>query len=183
MECSIADFAICVKKFQETAMLRYGDFIFAFRTLSPIQDDSEFKAELGPLFTDATDTFSGRSKRLLEIEEIPRSDTSLVGYLSATQLVGDLERCSLLRLACEQVGDSVSDWGILSTAIEGLTKPQGRRPVLGIVENYRRKNQKIRRLRFRTFGIFCAFHLRQSRSGTLGCRKYTRSRSEIKIFI
>jgi hypothetical protein len=149
--CSIAKFAGCVKKFQETAMLRYGDFIFAFRTLSPIKDEAAFRTELGPLCTDGTDVLSGRSKRLLEIEEIPRSDTSLVGYLSATQIVADLERCKLLLLACNQVGNDASDWDGLATAIDDLTKPQGRRPVVGIIENFRKRNPDSNVADFREF--------------------------------
>jgi hypothetical protein len=149
-KCRIGDFSNCVEKFQAVAMLRYGNFIFAFRTLSRIHDEPSFLAELGPICTDRSDAFIGRSKRLIDIEEIPRSDTSLVGYLSATQIVVELDRCNLLLLACEQTAP-LSDWPILNSTIEDLTKPEGRQPVLGILENYRRKNQGATISDFETF--------------------------------
>jgi hypothetical protein len=136
-KCRIKKLADHVAGFQAAAMLRYGNFVFAYRSLSRIDDQDEFDAELGVLCTDHTDVFIGRSGRLLEIESIPRADTSLVGYLSATQIVADLERCNVLKLACEQIGAS-AEWAMLMNSLQELTKPDARQSVVGIVGNYRK---------------------------------------------
>lgn len=149
-KCRISELASRVSRFQATAMLRYGNFVFAYRTLSRIRDEVAFALELGTLCTDGTDGFHGRTPRLLDIEEVPRDDTSLVGYLSATQIVVELDRCKLLKLACEQIRTK-TDWPALFSSIEELTKPEGRQPVLGIVEAYRTRNSAATVAEFESF--------------------------------
>lgn len=139
-KCRISKLADCVAGFQMTAMLRYGNFVFAYRTLSRIDSEADFATELGLLCTDGTDGFQNRTSRLLEVEDIPRDDTSLVGYLSAKQIVADSGRCELLKLAFEQVGPK-AEWSNLRSSIEELTNPDARQPVLGIIDNYRSRNQ------------------------------------------
>ena len=139
-KCRISQLARHIEQFQVEAMLRYGNFVFAYRTLSRIQDEDEFLAELGKLCTERTDGFSGRSPRLLEIEQIPRDDTALLGYLSTAQLAAELGRRDLLKLVFKDVGPK-PDWSTLLESIKELTQPEARQPVLGIVENFRSRNK------------------------------------------
>ena len=93
-KCAIADIANGVKRFQTTAMLRYGNFIFAYRTLSKLRAPDQLADELGDLLNEdveQTQDFKLRSDRVLEVTPIARADTPLVGYLSPKQLVADAE--------------------------------------------------------------------------------------------
>lgn len=148
--CTIAALQGCVANFQASAMLRYGNFIFAFRTLSRIETDDGLCRELGPLYIDRTDAFDKRPLCLIDIDSIPRDDTSLVGYLSTAQIVGELDSCLLLKLACDGA-DPSSDLTTLRKATEELSKPDARQGLLSIIEKFKEKNPNSRVVDFREF--------------------------------
>ncbi|MCE9561161.1 MAG: hypothetical protein K8U57_03815 [Planctomycetes bacterium] len=89
-----------VLKFQTLAMLRYGNFIHAYRTLAGIASVSALKADLAEWAAEPADLnarFMERSPKLVDIDLIPRERTSLVGYISAAEVVAEGERCAFLR--------------------------------------------------------------------------------------
>ena len=120
----VGQLAGAVKRFQKVAMLRYGNFIFAYRTLSRLHSRPEFDNELGELLmgseTDAQE-FLTRPKKLLNTEPIAREDTPLVGYLLAPQIIAEAERGRLLLTAIEMVDEEkLSSWEDLEGAVRLL---------------------------------------------------------------
>jgi len=141
-KCAIADIADGVRRFQATAMLRYGNFIFAYRTLSKLLAPDELADELGDLLNEdceQTQDFELRSVRLLEVFPIARADTPLVGYLSPKQLVADAEQGRLLLTVAGQIGTAAT-WDDLKSKVENATKPELHQPITSIVEKYRHKH-------------------------------------------
>ena len=124
-DCSVASLAKGVEKFQVAAMLRYGNFIFAYRTLSRIQDQVAFDRELGEVLNEEeeqTAEYAGRGKVLIKIEEIPREDTPLVGYLAPKQLVADAEDGTLLLACAKQAGDEPT-WPGVEAQLQAVGNP------------------------------------------------------------
>lgn len=137
--CRVGDLDTAVERYQKVAMLRYGNFVFAYRTLSRIADDERLNEELGALCIEGDASGAGylaRASKLLEIEKIPREDTPLVGYLSATQIVADAGRGKLLRMAAKAAGEKVS-WPGFEGVVKDLCKPEEQQSVLGMVRNYK----------------------------------------------
>lgn len=94
-ECCVGTIAAGVVRFQKIAMLCYGNFIFAYRTLSRLRSVEELKRELGESARDQQEMvthFSSRSSKLVDVVPIARSETPLVGYLSAGEIIAESER-------------------------------------------------------------------------------------------
>ncbi len=99
-DCKISDLPAKVNRFQQTAMLHYGNFIYAYRSLSRLKTDGELSGKLGELSENPDtlrSTFAGRSPKLLEIETVPKEDTHLLGYLSAGEIIAEFERARLMK--------------------------------------------------------------------------------------
>lgn len=97
--CKIADLPKAVEKFQKIAMLRYGNFIYAYRTLTPSRTLEELLHSIGDYATPATTLlrhFSDRQPKVIEIDQIKRDRTYLIGYISAGQAVREHERAQKL---------------------------------------------------------------------------------------
>ncbi len=75
-QCKVGTILKGIERFQEAAMLRYGNFIYAFRTLSRLKKCEDFRRELQ---IQEPTPFHTRAKRLVDIEPIGRGDTPLVG--------------------------------------------------------------------------------------------------------
>jgi hypothetical protein len=137
-DCRVATLANGVEAFQVAAMLRYGNFIFAFRTLSRIKDQVTFDRELGEMLNDGklTAEYVSRSDVLIKIEEIARQDTPLVGYLAPKQLIADAEDGTLL-LACLKQAAVKPTWEGLATQLKAVGDP-GR--AIKIVDKYKKQN-------------------------------------------
>ena len=136
----VGQLAGAVKRFQKVAMLRYGNFIFAYRTLSRLHSRPEFDNELGELLmgseTDAQE-FLTRPKKLLNTEPIAREDTPLVGYLLAPQIIAEAERGRLLLTAIEMVDEEkLSSWEDLEGAVRLLAQAGQRPAVWNIANNF-----------------------------------------------
>jgi len=140
--CRVSQLEVAVERYQKVAMLRYGNFVFAYRTLSRIADEDQFAAELGSLCVEGDRTgaaYAARAEKLLEVENIPRDDTPLVGYLSATQIVAEAGRSKLLRVAAKAIGKG-SSWEAFEKVIRELSKPEEQLAVIGMIRNYQSRH-------------------------------------------
>jgi hypothetical protein len=140
--CRVGELEAAVERYQNVAMLRYGNFVFTYRTLSRIIEEDQFSKELGRLCIEGDTTgivYAGRAEKLLEVESIPRDDTPLVGYLSATQIVAETGRSTLFRMASKAAGDAVS-WETFEAVVRDLSKPEEQAAVVGMTGNYRSRN-------------------------------------------
>ena len=125
--CSLSQLEVAVGHYQKLAMLRYGNFVFAYRTLSRIADEHQFATELGSVCVEGDRTgaaFTARTDKLLEVENISREDTPLVGYLSATQIVAEAGRSKLLRVAAKSAGNGCSWEALENAAFAAVGRPR-----------------------------------------------------------
>lgn len=142
--CAVGRLEPAVERYQKIAMLRYGNFVFAYRTLSRIVDEEDFFAELGSLCIEGELTaaaYAARAEKLLEVENIPRDDTSLVGYLSATQIVAEAARTKFLKIA-ERAAGEASSWVSVETIIRELSKPEEQQALIGMIHNYQARHKE-----------------------------------------
>lgn len=118
--CAINEIKKGVDHFRRIAMLRYGNFIYAYRTLSKIDTKDELLKELGRCSEKPDDLikqYKDRSGKVLEIDEIARDRTFLVGYLSAGEITAEASRAGRL---LELLGAEEGDW----IRLDGLIKNQ-----------------------------------------------------------
>src|SRR5262249_8963287 len=143
-ELIIARIADGVQRFQRAAMLRYGNFVHAYRTLSRIESIEEIGKELGSACQDPTKlitAFKKRSARILEIDPIARDQTYLIGYLSARQIVQEKTYADLLLAAAREVQSGKDpSWDALSKRISEGSKEAVRPDLLTIITKYRKRN-------------------------------------------
>jgi hypothetical protein len=139
--CRVASFREGVERFQRTAMLCYGNFIYAYRTLARIRTEEELKEELGECgksLEEALASYTGRSQKLLEIDLIPRENTPLIGYLSAGEIIAEEERAKLLQASLPPAGVLPStSWEGFQAAALANANPSEHRPLRAILSNYR----------------------------------------------
>ena len=99
-QCKIGEITAGIKRFQATAMLEYGNFIYAYRQLSRTGSTAEIRELLGPLADQPAAVLEtqlrARKPPLLDIEPITRDDTHLIGYLSAGEIVAEHSRATML---------------------------------------------------------------------------------------
>lgn len=140
-DCRVALLTAGVARFQQMAMLRYGNFIYAYRTLARFRTNDELKRELGEYGRtqeEIKEAFDSRSAKLLDIELIAREDTPLVGYLSAREIIAENERALLLQSCLPPAAQlPETSWEAFEQSVRGKTSPGQQRPVLGIAANYR----------------------------------------------
>jgi hypothetical protein len=88
-DCSIGDIRSGVEKFQKTAMICFGNFIYAYRTLSKCSTLALLKEELGGHCFDSSELLSKLLKRrqsILGIIPIDKTRTYLLGYISSGEI-------------------------------------------------------------------------------------------------
>jgi hypothetical protein len=115
-------------------MLCFGNFVYAYRKLSRIKSDGELYAQLGDHCRDTKDAlsrFKQRGKKLLEITPIPRDDTYLVGYLSATEVEAEYKSARYLHDLLNE-RDNAS-WDDLKKAIAAQPK------LVGLIDKYQKR--------------------------------------------
>jgi hypothetical protein len=98
--CTVGTLHVGVRRFQELAMLCFGNFIYAYRTLTRCPSTHALEAALGEWARRPEEVqaeFAARSPKLVDIELIPRGDTPLVGYLSASEVVAEGGRWAFLQ--------------------------------------------------------------------------------------
>jgi hypothetical protein len=136
-----------VKKFQKSAMLCFGNFIYAFRKLSKIRNLALLKQELGDHCRDIAqlvNELSGRRKSILDIVPIGDDKTYLLGYISSGEIREEHKiGINLDELLRKRV---FSDWQELTAALEGLKTsvpdPAVIEGSLKLIERFRRGASK-----------------------------------------
>lgn len=139
--CTVGQLSDGLRRFQKTALLLYGNFVFAFRTLSRIKDNAEFQRKIADATRDPSEElkyFQNRQRKLLEVDRIEKHQTPFVGYLSVGDIIGDRGRCELLLGAVREL-DRSATWEQYRAQIETMAKPEHFAPLMEIVENYREK--------------------------------------------
>jgi hypothetical protein len=138
--CRVGTIAAAVTRFQKTAMLCYGNFIYAYRTLSRLRSVEELKRELGEIARDSPEMvthFSSRSTKLVDVATIARSETPLVGYLSAGEIIAEAERVKLLIDALpDEAARATTSWEAYRGSVLARAKPVEHRPLVSMIANY-----------------------------------------------
>jgi hypothetical protein len=137
--CTVGQLHGGLQRFQKTALFLYGNFVFAFRTLSRVKNSTEFHRKIEDATKDPAkelEYFKKRPRKLLEIDRIDKHQTPFVGYLSVGDIVGDYGRCELLHGAAREVGSSAT-WEELLAQAQTMAKPEQFEPIAEIVGNYR----------------------------------------------
>jgi hypothetical protein len=97
--CAIGEIENGIERFQKMAMLRFGNFIYAYRQLSRIKKSEVLLEQLGHYCAEPKELlkkFRSRRPKVLEIEPISREHTYLVGFLSAGEITTEEQRASWL---------------------------------------------------------------------------------------
>jgi hypothetical protein len=141
-DCTIGQIPDGVKRFQRTALLLYGNFVFAYRTLSRIKDGSTFEKKIAEASREPQAElkyFRDRQPKLLEVDRIAKHQTPFVGYLSVGDILADLRRCELLRVAAKEIRPAAS-WDEYLAQIQAMANPEQFGPLSEIVGNFREQN-------------------------------------------
>jgi hypothetical protein len=145
--CRVSTIRNGVGRFQKMALLRYGNFIYAYRTLSRIRTDEALNKELGAWAMPREDMilrYRRRRGRLIEIEQIPRHDTPLVGYLSAGAIIAEHRRAAFLQNQLPPVEEQGGkDWQEFENEAiaDAAGDPAEHVPLRSIIANFRAANQ------------------------------------------
>lgn len=137
-DCAVGTLPSGVERFQKTALLLYGNFVFAYRELSRIKEKSEFAAAIAGAARDPTvevKYFKERKGKLIEVDRIAKGFTPFVGYLSLRDIGSDFLSCELLHSAAKEVGPSGS-WAQYEAQVRMMARAEQVAPLLGIVANF-----------------------------------------------
>lgn len=118
--CTIKGISRGVKKFQKTAMLCFGNFIFAYHTLSKIGSAKELESHVGNYCREASrllTEFKLRRNTILDIEEIPEQRTPLLGYISSGEIRQEHRIAAELS---QKLLPQSSNWEDLLLALEAM---------------------------------------------------------------
>jgi hypothetical protein len=141
--CTVGALEERILRFQKAAMLRYGNFIHAYRVLSRADSVTSLKDELGEWAAtpeELAKRFAERSPKLVDIDLIPREQTSLVGYISAAEVVAEDERCRFLQGHIPTGADlAAATWDKLEASVSAAGAAE--RPALSsLLSNYRKRH-------------------------------------------
>lgn len=141
--CAIGDIEKGVKRFQTMAMLRFGNFIYAYRQLSRIKKAEALLDQLGHYCAEPKELlkkFRSRRPKVLEIEPISREHTYLVGFLSAGEITAEEQRASWL---LERLGKKLKTWTALNREIKkGVSDLAEVKALNGLVNRFQQKSAK-----------------------------------------
>jgi len=141
--CTVKTLPEGVLRFQIAAMLRYGNFIHAYRTLARAASVQALKLEIGEWAAqpeELADRFAKRSPKLVDIDLIPREHTSLVGYISASEVVAEHERCAFLRKRLPAASlHQAAAWADYEAAVDLAAGPKERPVLRALLANYRKR--------------------------------------------
>ena len=144
--CTVAAIEAGVKRFQKTAMLCFGNFIFAYHTLSRVNNAGELKAHIGDYCRDASNLLTelkSRRNAILNIIEIPEERTPLLGYLSSGEI--RQERRIATDLSKKLLPPS-SDWDDLLFALNAMRQQvKHEKKEVAVVNSSIRLIEKFRR--------------------------------------
>jgi hypothetical protein len=145
-ECRVCTLAAGVQSFQRVALLCFGNFIFAYRKLSHLPTAEALTSEIGDYAKSAAEleaAFKVRADTLIEVEDIKRQDTPLVGYLSAQAIVAENMRATFLQGQLPPPAEqAAADWSaFVDDAIaDAAGSPSEHQPLRNIIANYRAAN-------------------------------------------
>jgi len=131
--CKVGNIPESIERFQKAALLRYGNFIYAFRTLARRKSFEDFHRELQ--VKKPTD-FAARARRLTGVQPIDREDTPLVGYLSPSEIIKDVELCRFFLnvLNARDYGDR---WEEFQEDVKQQSTAEEQQSLNSIVDNFR----------------------------------------------
>ncbi len=129
-KCTVAALERGVQNFQKVAMLGFGNFIYAYRTLSRSPSIPVLEAALGEWARQPSEIQNGlasRSPKLVDIDPIPREETPLVGYISAAEVVAEDARGAFLRDRLPGTDDlHGADWLAYEESLNSAADPSER---------------------------------------------------------
>jgi hypothetical protein len=137
----VRDLANGVERFQKVAMLRYGNFIHAYRKLSRLCSDQALEEELGELPTESCGTEApllSRSPKVIDVEHIQREDTPLVGYLSFVLLDREEKAAKVLVAAAKDAAAS-KEWDAYADLVGRSVQPSLTVTALSAISAFRRR--------------------------------------------
>jgi hypothetical protein len=139
--CTVGDLKAGVEKFQKTGMLCFGNFIYAFRTLSCAKNDDELRAETADFCRTSAEhsqRFANRVEKLLDVELIPKADTPFVGYLAPGEVLAEFERAKFLKQLLPKPAQLAKlDWPAFIALVAGATGAAERPALESVVARYR----------------------------------------------
>ena len=156
-DCTVGRISDGVQKFRKYAMLRYGNFVFAFRTLSGAKSRDALRAELCETARDPKEeeeNYRGRKPRLLDIDKVERELTPYVGYLSAGEAMADFARCELLSKTMERL-EVDADWDRYGNEVKIYANVEAHRELQEIIETFRQNQPGSTLAEFRKFLEIC----------------------------
>ena len=145
-DCRVSTIGGGIRRFQKMALLRFGNFIFAYRKLARLPNAEALEEELGEyakLPADLEAEFQERANWLIEVEDIVRQDTPLVGYLSAGAIVAENRRATFLRDQLPAPAEqAAAEWEAFEEAAiaDAAGDPAEHQPLRNIISNYRAAN-------------------------------------------
>lgn len=119
--CTVDELRRGVEEFQRTALLCFGNFIYAFRSLSRARSRAEICSKLGVLCSRPEDMEQSLRKRqppILSVKPISRDDTYLIGYLSTAEILAEHHRAKFLLQAIPE--NHRISWSELDSALEDI---------------------------------------------------------------
>ncbi len=143
-ECRSKDIREGVKKFQKSAMLCFGNFIYAYRELSRIKTLALLAEELGDHCRDIAQLakeLSERRNSILQTVPIGQDKTYLLGYISS----GEIRQEHRIAISLDELLQKrlYSSWQELISALESLKTSVSDVSVidgsLRIIERFRRR--------------------------------------------
>lgn len=88
---SATGFQTAVEEYRKFAMFKYGNFQFAFKTLSSMNSES-ISSVLAEYLPISEEVYEKRPVPLIDLDEIKREDTYLLGYIAGSQVKGLQEK-------------------------------------------------------------------------------------------
>lgn len=143
-KCQVRDIVKGVERFQKAAMLCFGNFIYAYRRLSRLTTETELRRELLGYCRDPKQLikrFRSRKPKVLEIERVPRDETYLMGYLSASEVVAEHARASRLHEVLDLKDKRT--WRALERAItSGVADLTERQELSRLISKFRKRTSR-----------------------------------------
>lgn len=135
--CRVGDLSKGVDRFRISAMVRFGNFIYAYRRLSRVPTGDALVADLGDCAVrpeNRKKKIKSRHSQTLTPELIAKEDTHYVGYLTAVQAAFDVKRIELLRSAVAE-----ADWASAKVKLEAISDDAFRGEMVRILERLQAK--------------------------------------------
>jgi len=133
-----------VENFQIAAMLRYGNFIYAYRTWSQMTSADDLKHDLSHNYNreleGGVSKFEARKDPILEIDRIEKEDTHYVGHVSPKKILAEASTATKLqKLVSERIEESRDGFSELDAVVAGMGDIPEKTIAEGVVAGFRRQ--------------------------------------------